>query len=209
MTIRKRILIAAVIQAIVICLICDFGYISFKLVLTKLHAIEIIDDLNISLLEMRKAEKNYFLYKDPSSLNELVTIGQERYEVLQSSRMHLVSGLHGLSDKDYSRLLQNFKNYLELIQAAIKTHEVPATLEGEIRRLGHVLTEESATLLRRERKTVSYIVSYNIIMLIVSLAVIFIIQVVLWQYFFRFLIQELNIMEQRIKESVNIRYILC
>ena len=87
MTIRKRIIIAAVIQAMVICLICGFGYISFKAVLTKLQAIEIIDDLNISLLEMRKAEKNYFLYKDLGSLKELITIGRERYGVLQSSRV--------------------------------------------------------------------------------------------------------------------------
>ena len=99
MTIRKRIIIAAVIQAIVICLICGFGYVSFKAVLTKLQAIEIIDDLNISLLEMRKAEKNYFLYKDLGSLKELITIGQERYGILQSSESYLVSSLHGLSDR--------------------------------------------------------------------------------------------------------------
>ena len=35
--------IAAAIQAIVICLICGFGYFSFKAVLVKLQAIEIID----------------------------------------------------------------------------------------------------------------------------------------------------------------------
>ena len=36
-------------------------------------------------------------------------------------------------------------------------------------------------------------------MLIVSLGVIFIIQVVLWQYFFRFIIEEITIMEHMIK----------
>ena len=199
MTIRTRIVIAALIQAIIICLICGFGYVSFQAVLTKLQAIEIIDDLNISLLEMRKAEKNYFLYKDLEALNEVVAIGQERYGVLQSSRLSLVSGLHGLSNQDYTSLLNNLKHYLELIQAALKNKQVPSSSEAEIRKLGHELTEQSATLLRRERKTVSYIVSYNIIMLIVSLGVIFIIQVVLWQYFFRFIIQEITIMEQRIK----------
>lgn len=199
MTIRKRIIIAAVIQAIVICLICGFGYVSFKAVLTKLQAIEIIDDLNISLLEMRKAEKNYFLYKDLGALNELITIGQERYGVLQSSRSYLVSGLHGLSDEEYTSLVDNLKRYLELIQQAIINNTTPSYREEEIRKLGHELTRQSATLLARERKTVSYIISYNIIMLIVSLGVIFIIQVVLWQYFFRFLIQEITVMEQMIK----------
>jgi len=199
MTIRKRIIIAAVIQAVVICLICGFGYLSFKAVLTKLQAIEIIDDLNISLLEMRKAEKNYFLYKDLGSLNELITLGRERYTVLQSSRSYLVSGLHGLSDGEYGSLLNNLKHYVELIQQALNDSKIPAHTELEIRKLGHDLTQQSATLLAKERKTVSYIISYNIIMLIVSLAVIFVIQVVLWQYFFRFLIKEISTMEHMIK----------
>jgi two-component system NtrC family sensor kinase len=206
MTIRKRIIIAAVIQATVICLICGFGYVSFKVVLVKLQAIEIIDDLNISLLEMRKAEKNYFLFKDLGSLNELVAIGQNRYGLLESSRSYLVSGLHGLSNQDYESLLNQLKHYLDLIQEAIKTQKITPSREGEIRKMGHELTEQSAALLRRERKTVNVIVSYNIIMLIVSLVVIFIIQVVLWRYFFRFLIQEITVMGEMIKMASEGRF---
>jgi two-component system NtrC family sensor kinase len=198
-TIRKRIIIAAVIQAIVIFLICVFGYLSFKAVLTKLQAIEIIDDVNISFLEMRKAEKNYFLYQDLGSLEELMQIGKNRYDVLQGSRSYLVSGLHGISDQEYTSLLNNLRHYLELIQQARSNKRIPPKSEAEIRKLGHGLTEQSAALLARERKTASYIVSYNIIMLIVSLGVIFVIQVLLWQYFFRFIIQEIAIMEEMIK----------
>ena len=198
-TIRKRIIIAAVIQAIVICLICVFGYLSFKAVLTKLQAIEIIDDVNISFLEMRKAEKNYFLYQDQGSLDELLQIGKNRYDVLQASRSYLVSGLHGLSGEEYASLLHNLRHYLELVQQALLNKRIPPPAEAEIRKLGHELTEQSSTLLARERKTVSYIVSYNLIMLIVSLGIIFIVQVVLWQYFFRFIIQEIGIMEKMIK----------
>ena len=148
---------------------------------------------------MRKAEKNYFLYQDQGSLNELLQIGKNRYDVLQASRSYLVSGLHGLSDQEYASLLHNLKHYLELIQQALRNKQIPPPAEAEIRKLGHELTEQSATLLARERKTVSYIVSYNLIMLIVSLGIIFVIQVVLWQYFFRFIIQEIGIMEQMIK----------
>jgi two-component system NtrC family sensor kinase len=176
-----------------------FGYLSFNAVLTKLQAIEIIDDVNISFLEMRKAEKNYFLYQDVSSLDELLQIGEKRYDVLQASRSYLVSSLHGLSDGEYKSLLYNLSHYLELIQQAVHSKQIPPRSEVEIRKLGHELTEKSATLLARERKTVSYIVSYSLIMLIVSLVVIFIIQVLLWQYFFRFIIQEIAIMEQMIK----------
>jgi two-component system, NtrC family, sensor kinase len=199
MTIRKRIIIGALIQAMVICLICVFGYLSFKVVLTKLQAIEIIDDLNISLLEMRKAEKNFFLYKDVGSLNELVNIGQERYEVLRSSQPYLISGLHGLRAEHYDRLLDSLNHYLTLVRQVITTANISSSEEVVIRKLGHELTSLSGSLLTRERKNVNDIISYNLIMLIVSLGVIFIIQVVLWQYFFRFILQEINIMENMIK----------
>jgi signal transduction histidine kinase len=201
-TIRKRIIIAAVIQAIVICLICGFGYITFKAIITKLQAIEIIDDVNISFLEMRKAEKNYFLFQDHGSLDELLQIGKKRYEGLQASRAYLVSGLHGIhgiSDQEYSKLIDNLRHYLELIQQAFANKTVQPQSGEEIRKLGHELTQESATLLARERKTVSYIVSSSLVLFLVSLGVVFVIQILLWQYFFHFIIQEIGIMEKMIK----------
>jgi two-component system NtrC family sensor kinase len=198
-SIRKRIIIAAVIQAIVICLICVFGYLSFKAILTKLQAIEIIDDVNISFLEMRKAEKNYFLYQDLSSLEELVQIGKKQYAVLQASRSHLVTGLQGITQEQYTSWLRKLNHYLELVQQAVQGKQVSPGSEAEIRKLGHELTEQSATLLTRERKTVSDIVSFSLIMLLVSLGVIFVVQVLLWQYFFRFIIQEIAIMGEMIK----------
>ena len=199
MTIRRRIIIAALIQAAVICLICIFGYLSVKAVLTKLQAIEIIDDLNISLLEMRKAEKNYFLYKDLGSLNELIQIGEERYRVLESSRPYLVSGFRGLGKEQYDSLLDHLKRYLELVGQVVITNQIAPHAEAEVRKLGHELTALSGSLLTRERKNVNDIVSFILIMLIVSLAVIFVIQVLLWRYFFRFIIQEINLMEDMIK----------
>ena len=80
MTIKQRIIIAVVVQATMICIIGVFVYISFNNVLSKLGSIEVIDDVNITLLEMRKAEKNYFLYKDLNALKELAKLGEEKQD---------------------------------------------------------------------------------------------------------------------------------
>ena len=72
----------------------------------------------------------------------LITLGRERYTVLQSSRSYLVSGLHGLSDVDYASLLNNLKHYVELIQQAITDNKIPAHTELVIRKLGHDLTQQ-------------------------------------------------------------------
>ncbi|MDL1969614.1 MAG: hypothetical protein LWW94_01335 [Candidatus Desulfofervidaceae bacterium] len=42
--------------------------------------IEAIIDVNISFLEMRKTEKNYFLYHDPKALTETYYKGENAQE---------------------------------------------------------------------------------------------------------------------------------
>jgi two-component system NtrC family sensor kinase len=199
MTIRKRIIIAALIQALLICIICFFSYISFHTVITKLRTIEVIDDLNISLLEMRKAEKNYFLYNDLEALKELIKLGQERYDLLKSSKAYVVSGLHDWAKKNYETLLSTLNNYLQLAQQVASTRKAPPNLEEELRNLGHEVITLSGTMLRKERENVNEIIYHNIVMLIGSLGAILLIQIVLWQYFFRFIIQEMGVMEGMIK----------
>jgi two-component system NtrC family sensor kinase len=199
MTIRKRIIIAALIQASLICIICFFAYLSFHTVITKLRTIEVIDDLNISLLEMRKAEKNYFLYNDLTALKELIKLGQERHDLLKSSKAYVVPGLHDWAKKNYETLLSALHNYLQLAQQVASTRKAPPHLEEELRNLGHEVITLSETMLRKERENVNEIIYHNIVMLIGSLAAILLIQLVLWQYFFRFIIQEMGVMEGMIK----------
>ena len=196
MSIRKRIIIAVAIQAILIFIICIFAYISFDTVLSKLRAIEIIDDLNISLLEMRKAEKNYLLEKNNDALKELVEIGMERLEIIQSSKSYIVPGL---GKNIFYDLLNNLNQYLELAKGVIATNITPPHFESQFRNLGHELTNLSELLLKRERQNVNRIIFSIVVRLFVSLGVIFIFQVIVWKYFFSFIIKELAVMEHLIK----------
>ncbi len=174
-------------------------YLSFNNVLSKLSSIEIIDDVNIALLEMRKAEKNYFLYQDKNALKELAKLGQERYEIILSSKAYVIPILHGAGRKNYDKLLQTLKEYLALANSAIQAKAVPPGFEGQLRTMGQDLTSVSEALLKQERENVSRTINNNVLMLIASLAIILIVQLVLWQYFFSLIIQELNVMERLIK----------
>jgi len=191
MTIRMRIIIAAIIQAAIICVISIFGYLSFNTILSKLRTIEIIDDLNISLLEIRKSEKNYFLYSDVNALKEVVGRGKEIDKVVQSSKKEI---LKGLGPKTYNVLGTNLSKYLELAQKVISTGKTPPHFGEEFRTLGHELTRLSEVLLKRERTDVNNRIQNSIFMLIISLSAVFLFQLVVWQYFFHFIIKELAIM---------------
>ena len=200
MTIKQRIIIAVVLQAIMICLIGLFVYLSFENVLSKLRSIEIIDDVNIALLEMRKAEKNYFLYKDLNALKELAKLGEEKHETVVSSKSWVGPILQEQGRKNYDRLLETFKEYLALANNVISTRTPPLDFELKFRTLGQELTSLSEQLLRQERGSVSHTINNNVVMLIASLGIIFIIQLILWQYFFSLIIEELDIMGRMIKK---------
>ena len=191
MTIRNRIIIAVVIQAAIICIICVFVYLSFNTVLSKLRTIEIIDDLNISFLEIRKSEKNYFLSSDTNALKEVVERGEEIDKIIQSSKADI---LKSLGPSTYDNLRNNLNKYLDMARAVIATRKTPVKFEEEFRSLGHELTRLSEVLLKRERRDVNNIISTSITRLIGSLGVVLLFQLVVWQYFFRFLIKELAIM---------------
>ena len=71
MKIEHKIIISNVFNVALILLTGLFAIQNMNNVLTKLRFVEIADDLNASLLEMRISEKNYFLYGDAGTLLEI------------------------------------------------------------------------------------------------------------------------------------------
>ena len=66
--------------------------------------------LNISFLEMRKAEKNYFLYQDLRFLEGVTANRQKRYEVLQVyPRLPGSQGCMTRIQRIYELILHNLK----------------------------------------------------------------------------------------------------
>jgi signal transduction histidine kinase len=176
-----------------------FVYFSFEDVSSKLRSIERIDDINIALLEMRKAEKNYFLYKDINALKESAKLGEEEYYIILSSKSFMGPILRGPGGKNYDRLLDILKEYYSLVKNLVDGKAAPLDFGEKLRGLGQELTSASEQLLKLERENVSRTINNNVLLLIASLGIIFIIQLILWQYFFRLIIQELNNMARMIK----------
>ena len=182
-----------------ICVIGLFVYFSFEDVSSKLRSVERIDDINIALLEMRKAEKNYFLYNDINALKESAKLGEEEYQTILSSQSSMGPILGGRGRKTYDRLLDILKEYRSLIDSLEGGQAAPRDFGEALRSRGQELTQVSEGLLKLERENVSQTINNNVIMLIAALGIIFLIQLVLWQYFFRLIIEELNIMARMIK----------
>ncbi len=199
MTIRQRIIVSVLIQALMICVIGLFVYFSFEDISSKLRSVERIDDINIALLEMRKAEKNYFLYNDINALKESAKLGEEEYQTILSSKSSMGPIMGGRGRKTYDRLLVILKEYRSLIDSLVGGKAAPREFGEELRSRGQELTQLSEGLLKLERENVSRTLNHSALMLIAALGIIFIIQLILWQYFFRLIIEELNRMARLIK----------
>jgi signal transduction histidine kinase len=109
-----------------------------------------VTDFREASLEMRRDEKNLFLYRDLGSLDQLLTQADVAQDALKSgaSTFGAIAGEAGLQRiggllRDYRTALEQYP-YLSLAEQA--------EAREAIRKLGHALTEASDDLARRERQ---------------------------------------------------------
>ncbi len=190
-SIRQKINIALTIEAAIILGISIFIFFTFRVLLSKIHFIEVFDDINISFLEMRKAEKNFFLYHDISALSEAYTKGEKANYTLEHNREGLINVL---GRNTYLSIMASLDRYLSALQK-IKKDPANPVYETHVRDLGHELTQMCVHLIRREHHKINRIIQRSALMLILSFLGIFISQLLMWNYFSSFLSRKLSKME--------------
>src|SRR5512133_2179966 len=108
MKIKHKLVLSNIMYGAFIILIGLFAFQNMNLVLTKLRFVEIADDLNATFLEMRLAEKNYFLYRDRHALTEI--------------RMHIETTEHTIADVHDDIIRAIGQADLNQLQALLKSY---------------------------------------------------------------------------------------
>ncbi|MDQ7031430.1 MAG: ATP-binding protein [Desulfonauticus sp.] len=204
LSLRKKINIAIHIEGILITVISIFMFFSSRAILSKLNFIEDFDNINFSFLEMRKSEKNYFLYHDVNALKEVLKIGEKEYNLLINSKEEFMSKL---GKKDYIMLLAILDKYLntakKIVNISSNADSNYLELTKNLREFGHHLTQFSIFLRNIQHKKVNKLVHQNAITLFIGLGIILVSQLLLWQYFFISLSKRLLKIESLTKEVAN------
>jgi two-component system NtrC family sensor kinase len=159
MKLVHKIILANTIGIISIVLVAAFSYHEFALLLAKLRFVEIADTLNASFLEMRLSEKNYFLYKDSSSLPSIKKQVQESYLTIESMRPNIV---RAIGDLNFEKLHLNLKRYEKAIEKVGETPEQSSDttdIETAVREAGRALRLFSEQMIRAERQDVNTIIA--------------------------------------------------
>lgn len=160
-------IIALNIANILLILVTGFlAYHSLEQVLTKLRFMEIADSLNATFLEMRLAEKNYFLYAEKSALSDIEAKTEATIKTIESSRADIA---RAIGEGKTTRLESNLKNYGRSLEGA-RTGEGGA--QSKVRAAGRKIMEFMNYITSSERAEVNRIIADSKRGLIFSLALI-------------------------------------
>ena len=169
MKIVHKVIAANLFNIVLIALIGLFSYQNVNLVLTKLHFVEIADDLNAAFLEARISEKNYFLYNDRQALDEIEDNLRHSLKTIELAKEDIVRATSG---KKFSHLKSSLESYQEAIELT-KTHDPVGNLMSiKVREAGRQLREYSQQITRLERKEVNQIITRSRQGLFYSLCII-------------------------------------
>jgi len=171
MNIERKIILSNAFTMLLIVLIGLMGYENLNLILTKLRFIEIANDMNAGLLEMRLSEKNFFLYGNEGALAEMesrliateATIGRSEAEIVPA-----------IGEKNLAALLERLHAYAAALHALSSGVTDPQQAGAELRAKGQELREYSTKIAEIEHKTVNEIVTTSYRILFLSFAICFV-----------------------------------
>jgi len=192
--IRQKIVLGMTVCLIAIGLLGGVSYHSLLSIETKVHFLEVAQDLSNTILEMRRYEKNFLLYGLPDSLVENRKYVQHGLEILDSA-MPRTTRLEG------SVQLEKLKEYLLAYQGFMASiddksrMQSPERLEESLRETGKNLVDLSETLVRFERSRILSIIAHLKAQLLISLLVFVLFGIALIPFVSRKIIQPLRVVE--------------
>lgn len=131
---------------------------------------EVVSNLKDAVLEMRREEKNLFLYADDETLSRVNGFVDASLDILDRHAGVLGEIMRGYEPSSMTRSLIEYRN--ELAGWSRAAPDVRQTREEEIRRLGHRIYLSAEALSSRERVALKETVEESQWFLIVSFLVI-------------------------------------
>jgi two-component system NtrC family sensor kinase len=193
MKIAHKIILGELFDLLLLALIAFFAYENLNMVLTKLHFVELADDLNDFFLEARLSEKNYFLYGDASALTEIQKKLDQAIFIVEDERERIV---RATGEQNFLKLNKSLQTYRQTIQNPGGNKEDNPDMQARIREAGQKLREFSHDITQLERKNVNNIISRSKHVLFVTFILILLSSLVVNRLIFRRILESLKLIEE-------------
>jgi two-component system, NtrC family, sensor kinase len=154
-TIRGQVIMAFSACFLFMALMIAINYGNFYRLSSSMQFFEIAEELNSSLLEMRRYEKNYFLYQKEHDFEENLTYTNRLALILNRERENLI---RSMGKENYARFQKYAGEYSTLMEA-LRKNPLPkdenVDLQGKIRGTGQNLLVLADQLLTSERREIN------------------------------------------------------
>jgi two-component system NtrC family sensor kinase len=204
--IRRR-----VIQAFAFSLLCVliFAAFSFKVhreIGHRLRLLELTSDLLYNILEVRRFEKNFFLYKQPDSLQEAMSY-LERVRVLYNSHeAEILSLREGPQTPAFYRTLLSYEKALGEMQSWWKKGALGPSapdltpMEDSLRNLGQELLAMTESWEKQQRILIDRLFQRALYLFLISVVVFLAVGILVAFYLARLLVRPMLQMQQAMRK---------
>jgi two-component system NtrC family sensor kinase len=154
-TIRVQIVMAFAVCFIVMGGIIAVSYVNFQRLNRSLQVLEAAEQLNSTILEMRRYEKNYLLYRQDFNFEENVTYTNQLALILQREERTLAAAIGGTSYDNFVRYTTDYGQLMEELHRSTCVSGECDDLRARIRGAGQNLLVLADQLLTTERRAIN------------------------------------------------------
>ncbi len=150
------------------------NYNDFHLLTGTMQFFQLAEDLNSTILEMRRYEKNYFLFEQDFNYEENLTYTNRLSMMLQRDKNNLTEAIGEQNFRRFSEYLLEYSKLMETLRKTPRTQECCIELMGKIRQTGQNLLLFADQLVNTERREINNRLQKMVSLPIINLGVLII-----------------------------------
>ncbi len=200
-----------IIVAFLFCLLSTFLFalLSFQVhrdIGRRLRLVEVADDLINNILELRRFEKNFFLYKERSSLKEALSYVNRVEGLYLKNRSHIMLLKQEREGQSFSEMLRRYKQSLSELQSGLPEKPAPgrgasiSKEEESLRKVGQELLNTATTWAKEERSRIDTLFRQAMYLFVVSMLLFVVLGIAVAAYLSRLLTRPLVQMQQAMEK---------
>jgi signal transduction histidine kinase len=128
MKIRDKLLLGFGLYILLATILGFFAYKELRTIGTRLTLVEMADDITNTILEVRRYEKNFLLYRDRNSLTELRQYLASLKEGIDNIKTEIISEIGSGNYETMSRAIAEYERLIDTIAASFTSQEEMAIL---------------------------------------------------------------------------------
>jgi two-component system NtrC family sensor kinase len=149
-----KILLLLLIPVLAASAVVYFEFQNLRTIHNKIHVIEIIDDINLTILEIRRYEKNILLFNEERNVRMFYEHFDELKKSIQKMESEIISDMSKMQYKALQKNIESYdRHFSDLIASVREEHRIVEAIRPLGRAIEHGTSDKKAALdLRRYEK---------------------------------------------------------